>query len=82
MSTPNKPITDKNEIQQNPDHKIDQDFNGYPHGTAKDETIKPITDQEKKVAGVDTKDGEKRNYKNSATDEQDADGSGNAFSEK
>lgn len=58
-----KAITKKEEITQNPDPKIDQDFNGYPHGPAKDETIKPSTKQQHKVAGSDKKDGEKINIK-------------------
>jgi hypothetical protein len=75
-----KPILKKEEIRQNPDNKIDQDFKGYPHGTAKDEIIKPETEQEKKIADLDNKDGEKRIYKK--RDEQDSDGSANAFDDK
>lgn len=30
-----KPITKKEEIRQNPDNKIDQDFTGYPSGASK-----------------------------------------------
>ncbi len=63
MTNKSKPITKKEEISQNPDNKIDQDFIGYPHGPAKDETIKPETEDEKKVADLNNKDGEKRNYK-------------------
>lgn len=76
------PISKKEEIQQNPDNKIDEDFKGYPHGPAKDETIKPETRIEKDVADLDNKDGEKRIYKRSETDEQDSDGSANAFEDK
>jgi len=36
-----KPITKKEEVKENPDGKIDEDFKGYPHGHAKDEIIKP-----------------------------------------
>lgn len=70
------PIQHKEEIARHPDNKIDQDFNGYPHGPAKDETIKPQTAEEKETAGIDKKDGEKR------TDEQESDGSANAFEGK
>ena len=63
MAKKNKPMTKKEEISSHPDNKIDQDFRGYPHGPAKDETIKPETGEEKKVADLDNKDGEKRNYK-------------------
>lgn len=57
------PITTKEEVRQNPDNKIDEDFKGYPHGHARDEIIKPETDEEKKIADVKNKDGEKRVYK-------------------
>ena len=63
MENKNRPITKKEEISQHPDNKIDEDFKGYPHGPAKDETIKPATENEEKVADLNNKDGEKRNYK-------------------
>ena len=81
MNKPN-PITKKEEVKQNPDNKIDQDFNGYPSGPAKDETIDPKTKDEKKIADIENKDGEKRIYKKTETDEQDSDGSANAFDDK
>ena len=80
MAKKPNPILKKEEIRQNPDNKIDQDFKGYPHGTAKEEIIKPETEQEKKIADLDNKDGEKRIYKK--RDEQDSDGSANAFDNK
>ncbi len=55
----NQPITDKQAIQESPDKHIDQDFEGYPHGSAKEEMINPKTKQEKKVAAFNIKDGEK-----------------------
>lgn len=77
------PISKKQDIPQNPDNKIDEDFKGYPHGPAKDETINPKTKTEKEIADIDNKDGEKRIYKKSdADDEQDSDGSANAFEGK
>lgn len=80
------PIKKKEEIKQNPDPKIDQDFEGYPHGPAKNETIKPKTSQQKKTADLDNKDGEKKFNDDSKeleeTDEQDSDGSANAFDDK
>ena len=82
MNEKTKPITGKEEIKQNPDNKIDQDFNGYPSGPARDETISPKTDDEKKIADLENKDGEKRIYKKDETDEQDSDGSANAFDDK
>ena len=82
MDAKNYPIKNKEEIRQHPDRKIDQDFEGYPSGPAKDETIKPETEEEKKNADMDNKDGEKRIYKRNETDEQDSDGSANAFDDK
>ena len=79
------PIEKKEEIKKNPDPKIDQDFEGYPHGPAKNETIKPKTSQQKKKADLDNKDGEKNfnnNDKEHVTDEQESDGSANAFDDK
>ena len=44
---------DKAGIQQNPDPHIDQDFPGYPHGTASKAWINPKTAHDKKVVGID-----------------------------
>ena len=63
MGNKAKPITKKEEVRDNPDNKIDEDFKGYPHGNAKEEIIKPETEEEKKIADIDNKDGEKRTYK-------------------
>ncbi|HEX6168417.1 MAG TPA: hypothetical protein VFZ33_01910 [Chitinophagaceae bacterium] len=63
MNKKPRPITKKEEVSENPDNKIDEDFKGYPHGQAKEEVIKPETDEEKKIADLDNKDGEKRIYK-------------------
>jgi hypothetical protein len=82
MKKKNDPIKSKEEIRRHPDQKIDEDFKGYPDGPAKDETIRPQTPHEKKVADLDNKDGEKRIYRKSETDEQDSDGSANAFEGK
>jgi hypothetical protein len=82
MKSKSNPIRKKEEIKQNPDNKIDEDFKGYPAGPAKNETIKPKTKQQKEVADMDNKDGEKRIYRKDETDEQDSDGSANAFEEK
>lgn len=76
------PIRNKEDIKRNPDNKIDQDFEGYPHGPAKDETINPKTKEQRKVADIENKDGEKRIYKKNETDEQDSDGSASAFENK
>jgi len=82
MSNKAKPIKGKEEIKHNPDNKIDQDFKGYPSGPAKDETINPKTKEDKKTADLENKDGEKRFYRKNETDEQDSDGSANAFDDK
>ena len=63
MKKKTSPISKKEEIAENPDNKIDEDFKGYPHGTAKDETITPKSRQQKKIADMNNKDGEKRIYK-------------------
>ena len=82
MKNKTSPIKNKEEIKKNPDNKIDEDFKGYPHGPAKDETIHPKTRHQKDISDLDNKDGEKRIYKSDETDEQDSDGSANAFEEK
>lgn len=63
MKNKPRPISNKKEVRDNPDKKIDQDFKGYPHGQAKVEVINPKTEEEKKIADLDNKDGEKRVYK-------------------
>ncbi|HKO81842.1 MAG TPA: hypothetical protein VJU78_15660 [Chitinophagaceae bacterium] len=75
------------DTQANPEKHTNQDFRGYPHAPAKEEIINPKTRQEKKIAAVDTKDGEKiikpqaKNKNKSAgkIDEGESDGSANAF---
>ncbi|MEI9956190.1 MAG: hypothetical protein WDM90_07790 [Ferruginibacter sp.] len=57
------PITNKEEVAKNPDHKIDEDFKGFPHAPSTEKMIKPSATTEKKVAAINSKDGEKRNYK-------------------
>lgn len=77
-----RPIRHKEEVAQNPDKRIDQDFSGYPHGHAKEKIIRPQTKKEKKTAALQVKDGEKMNNtagRSSQRDEQDSDGSGGAF---
>ena len=82
MKHKTSPIKNKEEIRKNPDNKINQDFKDYPDGPGKDETIMPKTKSQKKVADIDNKDGEKRIYRKDETDEQDSDGSANAFDDK
>ena len=73
------PIVKKEDIQDNPDNKIDDDFSGYPHGPSQDEAINPKTKKDKVIANVNIKDGEKINSHANNTDEQQSDASGNAF---
>ena len=46
------PIKGKEEVQKNPDKRIDQDFEGYPHHPANEEMIKPESGTQKKTAGT------------------------------
>ncbi len=81
----NKAIIKKEQVSQDPDPKIDQDFTGYPHGPANDKTIMPQTKEEKKTAATGTKDGEKiiiNPEERESLDEQESDGSANAFENK
>ncbi|HEX7847581.1 MAG TPA: hypothetical protein VF476_17395 [Chitinophagaceae bacterium] len=82
MKKKENPVIKKEDIARHPDKKIDQDFEGYPHGPATDKTIKPRTQEEKETADVYNKDGEKRIYRKNGIDEQDSDGSANAFEGK
>ena len=79
----NRPILQESQVKKSADHKIDDDFPGYPHGQSKKEIIQPRTRTERKVAAVDVKDGEKqfksRPAKRKETDEQESDGSAGAF---
>ena len=42
----------------------------------------PKTKQQKNIADINNRDGEKRIYRKNQTDEQDSDGSANAFDKK
>jgi hypothetical protein len=60
MNIPDKEKTMKGEeIQQNPDPHIDQDFPGYPHLPANKKSITPVTKAEKKLAGAHKKKSKK-----------------------
>lgn len=56
METENKPIKKEEEVQQNPDEHIDQDFPGFPHPPADKKSIQPVTETEKKSADIDSKE--------------------------
>ena len=49
----------KEEVQQNPDPHIDQDFPGYPHLPADKKSITPVTAAERKLAGAHKKKSKK-----------------------
>lgn len=49
----------KEEIQQNPDPHIDQDFPGYPHLPSDKKSITPKTGTEKKLASAHKKKSKK-----------------------
>ena len=52
MTVKSNPIKREEEVQQNPDPHIDQDFPGFPHLPANKKNITPITQTEKKIAGA------------------------------
>lgn len=58
MQPKSSPIK-KEEIQQNPDPHIDQDFPGYPYLPADKKSINPVTETEKKLAGTHKKKSKK-----------------------
>ena len=47
-----KAISKEEEVQQNPDPHIDQDFPGFPHSPSGKKNITPETNKEKKIAGT------------------------------
>ena len=57
-----KPIKKEEEVQQNPDAHIDQDFPGFPHLPSDKKSIMPDTPTEKKLAGITTKKKSKKTY--------------------
>ena len=73
------PMTDKNDVKNSTDNKIDQDFKGFPDGQAKENLINPKSEEDKKTAALNIKDGEKVNKKQDEVDEEQSDGSGGAF---
>lgn len=55
-------IKKENEVKQNPDPHIDQDFPGFPHAPSQKKHITPNTNVEKKEAGADKKKKSKKTY--------------------
>jgi hypothetical protein len=52
MAPKTSPIKKEEEIQQNPDHRIDQDYPGFPHAPSGKKHITPKTAAEQQAAGV------------------------------
>lgn len=59
MAKKSNPIEKEEDVQQNPDPHIDQDFPGFPHLPADKKSITPKTKQEKKTAGSPRKKSKK-----------------------
>ena len=59
MTAKTSPIKKEEEVQQNPDPHIDQDFPGYPHAPSNKKSITPTTEIEKKLAGANKKKSKK-----------------------
>ncbi len=57
------PIKKAEEVQQNPDMRIDQDYPGFPHLPSDKKHITPVTETEKKSAAI-TKKRSKKTYGN------------------
>ena len=55
MAAKSTSIKEEEEVQQNPDPHIDQDFSGFPHLPADKKNINPQTATEKKSAGANKK---------------------------
>lgn len=56
------PIRKMEEVYYNPDPSIDLDFPGFPHGLSRPCFISPKSEEQKKTAALDVKDGEKIQY--------------------
>lgn len=63
MAPKTSPIKKEEEIQQNPDQRIDQDYPGFPHAQSSKKHITPKTATEKQAAGV-VKNRSKKTYGN------------------
>jgi hypothetical protein len=63
MAPKPNPLKKAEEVQQNPDKHIDQDFPGFPHLPADKKSITPQSKMEKKSAGI-TRKRSKKTYGN------------------
>lgn len=52
MAAKSNPIKIEEDVQKNPDPRIDQDFPGFPHLPADKKSINPATMNENKSAGI------------------------------
>jgi hypothetical protein len=55
MAEKSNPIKREEQVQQNADPHIDQDFPGFPHLPADKKSITPITETEKRSANTNKK---------------------------
>jgi hypothetical protein len=62
MMAKTSPIKKEEEVQQNPDPHIDQDFPGFPHSPSSKKSIAPKTVTEKKAANAGNKKSSKKTY--------------------
>ncbi len=80
MKRETDPMTEKKDVKNSTDNKIDEDFKGFPNGQAKESIINPKTAVEKITAALYITDGEKVNKNpEELVDESESDGSGGAF---
>ena len=59
MTPKTTPIKKEEEVQQNPDHRINEDFTGFPHLPADKKSITPLSKIDKKLAGSNKKSSNK-----------------------
>ncbi len=62
MTPKTNPIKKEEEVKQNPDPHITQDYPGFPHLPSTKESITPLTGEEKKLAGAFNKRKPKKTY--------------------
>jgi hypothetical protein len=62
MAAKVKPIKKEEEVQQNSDARIDQDFPGFPHLPSTKKIITPNSATEKKSASVSNKKKSNKTY--------------------
>ena len=77
------PIDKKEDVKKSHDHRIDEDFKGFPGPPAKEQLINPKTKEDKLTADVEHGENntqpEPKKSEESEIDEMNSDGSGGAF---